>query len=151
MKQYIQKLKHSWRAEKFLLVCFRREQSIFNFIARVHTISKKAYQQRDAKRVQYRILTPKTKIYSQHPLWKFPLANNLAERAIRPMVVTRKYLWRVTKQKRCKTHAINYECSPNYKMKNQPIIPTFKNHFLNALSNIWIVLKLLYILIVFVL
>jgi len=111
-------------------------QKVYKILLKeIQTISKTAYTATDAKRVQYRIAAQNKNLLTALLYENVPLTNNLAERAIRPMVVTRKISGGSRSRRGAKTHAINMSVLQTIKMKNQPIIPTLQNHFLNALSN----------------
>lgn len=101
----------------------------------IQTISKTAYTADDAKRVQYRIAAQNKNLLTALLYENVPLTNNLAERAIRPMVVTRKISGGSGSRNGATVHAINMSVLQTMKMKNQLIIPTLQNHILNALSN----------------
>lgn len=91
--------------------------------------------QEDAKRIQYRIASQNRNLLTALLYENVPLTNNLAERAIRPMVVTRKISGGSRSKTGAKTHAINMSIMQTLKMKKQPIIPTLQQYILNALSN----------------
>lgn len=100
----------------------------------VQTIIKTQYQQADAKRIQYRIASQNKNLLTALLYENVPLTNNLAERAIRPLVVTRKISGGSRSSSGATTHAINMSIIQTMKMKNQPIIPTLQNYILTALS-----------------
>lgn len=101
----------------------------------IQTIGNTAYIAEDAKRIQYRIATQNKNLLTALLYENVPLTNNLAERAIRPLVVTRKISGGSRSRKGATVHAINMSILQTMKMKKQPIFPILQNHILNALSN----------------
>lgn len=104
-------------------------------LQQIQTISKTPYTADDAKRIQYRMTSQNKNLLTAILYEDVPLTNNLAERAIRPMVVTRKISGGSRSRNGAKTHAINMSVLQTMKMKNQPIISTLQKHILYALSN----------------
>lgn len=100
----------------------------------LQSIITTAFSSEDAKRIQYRIATQNKNLLTALLYERVPLTNNLAERAIRPLVVTRKISGGSRSKNGAKIHAINMSVLQTIKMKKQPIIPTLQNHLLNALS-----------------
>lgn len=92
------------------------------------------YTQEDAKHIQHRIASQNKNLLTALLYEHVPLTNNLAERAIRPMVVTRKISGGSRSHPGAKTHAINMSVLQTMNMKKQPIIPTLQKHFLTVLE-----------------
>ncbi len=111
-----------------------RESMYATLLTEVQTISKTPYTSDDAKRIQYRITSQNKNLLTALLYKNVPLTNNLAERAIRPLVVTRKISGGSRSRRGAKTHAINMSIVQTMKMKNQSIIHTLQNHILNALA-----------------
>ena len=94
-------------------------QKIYEILLQqIQTISKTAYISDDAKRIQYRIASQNKNLLTALLNENVPLTNNLAERAIRPMVVTRKISGGSRSRRGAKTHAINMSILQTMKMKN---------------------------------
>jgi len=104
-------------------------------LQKIQTISKTAYTADDAKRIQYRIASQNKNLLTALLYENVPLTNNLAERAIRPLVVTRKISGGSRSKQGAKTHSINMSIIQTMKMKNQPIIPTLHRYITSALEN----------------
>jgi len=103
-------------------------------LGQLHAIITTTYTAEDAQRIQYRIASQNKNLLTALLYENVPLTNNLAERAIRPMVVTRKISGGSRSRNGANMHAINMSIIQTMKMKNQPIIPTLQNYLLNALS-----------------
>ncbi|HWY78899.1 MAG TPA: IS66 family transposase [Candidatus Sulfotelmatobacter sp.] len=111
-------------------------QKIYELLLQqIQTISETVYTADDAKRVHYRIAAQNKNLLTALLYENVPLTNNVAERAIRPMVVTRKISGGSRSRQGATTHAINMSVLQTMKMKNQPIFPTLQKYLLNALSN----------------
>jgi len=114
----------------------KERQKVYSILLKeIQTISTTAYTAEDAKRVQYRINSQNRNLLTALLYENVPLTNNLAERAIRPMVVIRKISGGSRSRNGANTHAINMGVLQTMKMKNQPIISTLQKHILYALSN----------------
>lgn len=92
------------------------------------------YTAEDAQRIQYRIAAQEKNLLTALLYENVPLTNNLAERAIRPLVVTRKISGGSRSSSGAQTHAINMSVIQTMKMKNQPLIPTLQTYLLQALA-----------------
>src|SRR5258708_3662065 len=111
-----------------------RESMYATLLTEIQTISNTAYTAGDAKRIQYRITSQNKNLLTALMYENVPLTNNLAERAIRPMVVTRKISGGSRSRDGATIHAINMSVLQTMKMKNQPIIPALQKYILNALT-----------------
>jgi transposase len=118
-----------------LFVKEERQKMHDELLGQLHDIITKGYISEDAKRIQYRITSQNKNLLTALLYDNVPLTNNLAERTIRPMVVTRKISGGSRSRNGATIHAINMSVIQTMKMKKQPIIPTLQKHILNALSN----------------
>lgn len=78
----------------------------------------------DAKRIQTRIRNQETNLFTALLYDGVPLTNNLAERTIRPMVVTRKVSGGSRSVDGAQTHAVNMSILQTITMRNQPLSTT---------------------------
>lgn len=93
------------------------------------------YQEDDTKRIQTRIRNQGKNLLTALLFKDVPLTNNLAERLLRPMVVTRKISGGSRSDKGAMTHAVNMSIIQTISLRNQPIIPTLRKMlFKGALS-----------------
>lgn len=83
-----------------------------------------SYESADARKLQTRIRNQNTNLLTALLNQGVPLTNNAAERAIRPMVVTRKISGGSRSYEGAATHAVNMSVVQTIKMKNQSLIPT---------------------------
>jgi len=113
----------------------KRQQVYDTLLQQLQVISTTVYKAEDAQRIQYRIASQNKKLLTALLYENVPLTNNLAERAIRPMVVTRKISGGSRSSLGAQIHSVNMSVIQTMKMKNQPIIPTLQKHILQALSN----------------
>ena len=139
MKQLHQEIKHLYQQlEQAVTKPFVKEerQKIHaELLEQLHAISTTGYISEDAQRIQYRIASQNKNLLTALLYENVPLTNNLAERAIRPMVVTRKISGGSRSRNGATIHAINMSVIQTMKMKQQPIITTLHNYILTALSN----------------
>jgi len=139
MKQLHQEIKHIYQQlEQSVTKPFVKEerQKIHDELLRqLHAIIITGYISEDAKRIQYRIAAQNKNLLTALLYANVPLTNNAAERAIRPMVVTRKISGGSRSRQGAKIHAINMSVLQTMKMKQQSIIPTLQKHIFTALSN----------------
>ena len=97
------------------------------FKQRLDAIINTGYQHRDAREIRGRILRQNTRLITAVLHKNVPLTNNLAERQLRPMVVTRKISGGSRSQEGAKTHAVNMSVFQSIRMQNQPLIPALKS------------------------
>lgn len=139
MKQLHQRLKHLYQQlEQTITKPFSKEerQKIHDELLRqLQSIITTVFSAEDAKRIQYRIASQNKNLLTALLYDGVPLTNNLAERTIRPLVVTRKISGGSRSREGATMHAINMSILQTIKMKKQPIIPTLQNHILLALAN----------------
>lgn len=78
----------------------------------------------DAKKIQTRIRHQQSHLFTALLYDGIPLTNNLAERTIRPMVVTRKISGGSRSADGAQTHAVNMSILQTITMRNQPLSAT---------------------------
>lgn len=103
-----------------------REKSYEDMKPKIDVIINANYQHQDTKRIQTRFKNQKYNVLTAVLYPDVPLTNNLAERILRPMVVTRKMTGGSKSQEGAKTHAVNMSIVQTILMRNQPLIPTLK-------------------------
>jgi hypothetical protein len=89
------------------------------------------YQARDVKKVQTRIKKQNTNLITALLYPDVPLTNNAAERAIRPMVVTRKISGGSKTKAGAKAHAVNMSIIETIVKRKQPLLDTVQSYLLN--------------------
>lgn len=85
------------------------------------------YQEKDSLRIQTRISNQNTNLITALLHDGVPLTNNLAERMLRPLVITRKLTGGSRSHEGAVTHATNMSIVQTIGLQNKPIIPTLKN------------------------
>ncbi len=103
-----------------------REKEYEKMKSKIDEIIDADYQYADAKRVQMRFKNQKYNVLTAVLYPDVPLTNNLAERMLRPMVVTRKVSGGSKSHEGAKTHATNMSIVQTIQMRNQTLIPTLK-------------------------
>lgn len=91
---------------------------------RIATIVYARLSAEDAKRIQTRIRNQETNLLTALLYDGVPLTNNLAERTIRPMVVTRKISGGSRSTEGAQTHAVNMSILQTITMRDQPLSAT---------------------------
>lgn len=86
----------------------------------------------DAKRIQTRIRNQETNLFTALLSDGVPLTNNLAERTIRPMVVTRKISGGSRSVDGAQTHAVNMSILQTITMRSQPLSATLHDLLLQG-------------------
>jgi transposase len=109
-----------------------REKDYENMKPGVDAIVNANYEYSDTKRIQTRIRNQKYNVLTAILYPDVPLTNNLAERILRPMVVTRKMTGGSKSSEGAKTHAVNMSMVQTIQMRNQPLIPTLKEQLYNG-------------------
>src|SRR5579859_162188 len=139
MKQLHQQIKHIYQQlEQAIKKPYNKQerQNIHDeLLIQLQSIITTAFTSEDAKRIQYRIASQNKNLLTALLYEKVPLTNNLAERAIRPMVVTRKISGGSRSRNGATIHAINMSVLQTLKMKKQAIIPTLQTYITSALKN----------------
>mgnify|MGYP001608064110 FL=1 len=97
-------------------------------------IIDKKFQYADVKTIQTRIKNQGKNLLTAVLHDDVPLTNNLAERALRPMVVMRKISGGSKSMTGAKTHAVNMSIFQTIQLRNQPLISTLQNLLLKGSS-----------------
>lgn len=97
-------------------------------LEKIEAIIQTPYTNEDAKRVQYRIASQNKNLLTALLYDNVPLTNNLAERAIRPLVVTRKISGGSRSKEGANVHAINMSVMQTIRLKQQPLIKTLQKY-----------------------
>jgi transposase len=84
------------------------------------------YIHSDVKRIQTRIKNQNTNLLTALKYQGVPLTNNLAERSLRPLVITRKLTGGSRSQGGATTHVINMSIIQTIQAQDKPLIPTLK-------------------------
>lgn len=90
------------------------------------------YQEKDSLRIHTRISNQNTNLITALLYDGAPLTNNLAERMLRPLVITRKLSGGSRSHKGAQTHATNMSIVQTIQLQNKPIIPTLKSLIFNG-------------------
>lgn len=101
----------------------------------IEKIATTPYQASDAKRIQVRIKNQTTNLLTALLYEGVPLTNNLAERAIRPMVVTRKISGGSKTETGAATHAVNMSIIETICKKKQPLLQTLQASLLQGAAD----------------
>lgn len=110
----------------------KRELAYEYFRNKISVIISRQYTSDDAIKIQTRIRNQNGNLLTALLYEGVPLTNNLAERIIRPMVVTRKISGGSRSENGAEIHAINMSIIQTIKMRNQPLIPTLQGYILKA-------------------
>lgn len=97
-----------------------------------HNIIDKKFQYDDVKIIQTRIRNQGKNLLTAVLHDDVPLTNNLAERALRPMVVMRKISGGSRSMTGAETHAVNMSIFQTIQLRNQPLISTLQNLLLEG-------------------
>lgn len=111
-----------------------RQAAYTYFSKELKEIMEAKYHHQDTRKIQARIAHQGTNLLTALLYEKVPLTNNLAERGLRPMVVTRKISGGSRSWEGAKTHAVNMSILQTLRFQQQPLIPTLKNYLLYSLS-----------------
>ena len=98
----------------------------------IRAIIRSKYRHADALRIQVRVRNQNKNLLTALLYKGIPLTNNHAERNIRPLVVTRKISGGSRSPYGARTHMVNMSIFQTIKLKNQPLIPTLKEHLLHG-------------------
>jgi transposase len=104
-------------------------------LQKLNEIIQTTYHNEDVKRVQYRIKQQGKNLLTALLHNDVPLTNNLAERAIRPLVVTRKISGGSRTRKGAKVHMINMSVIQTMKMKKQSLHASLQDYFFPVVGN----------------
>lgn len=98
----------------------------------IQNISSKNYEAADAKQIQTRIKNQGTNLITALMYPNIPLTNNAAEKAIRPLVVTRKISGGSQSRKGATTHAVNMSIVETICKRKQPLLQTLQAYILQG-------------------
>lgn len=107
-----------------------RERYYHEYLQDIQNISNCTYQSSDAKRIQTRIKNQGKNLLTALLYKGVSLTNNAAERAIRPLVVTRKISGGSRSDTGAETHAVNMSIIQTIKMRNQQLPSTLLAYLL---------------------
>lgn len=102
------------------------------YIKDIEKIIQTNFESSDAKRIQTRIRNQNTNLLTALLYEGVPLTNNAAERAIRPMVVTRKISGGSKTPNGAKIHAVNMSVIETIVKGKQPLLDTLQNYLLKG-------------------
>lgn len=112
-----------------------RERLYNSYSAKIEDIIHAKYKCDDTKSVQTRIANQNTNLITALKYKNVPLTNNLAERCIRPFVITRKMSGGSRSWNGARTQAVNMSVFQTIKMQEKPLIPTLKKYLLAGCNN----------------
>jgi len=101
----------------------------------IDKIIKSQFQSADARRVQTRVRNQTTNLITALLFEGVPLTNNLAERAIRPLVVTRKISGGSKTEKGATAHAVNMSIIESICKKKLPLLQTLQSSLLQGATD----------------
>lgn len=102
------------------------------FKKQIENIINANYRHEDSRKIQTRIANQNTNLITAILYPNVPLTNNLAERQLRPMVVTRKISGGSRSWEGAKTHAVNMSVFQSLRLQQNPLVPTLKNIILSS-------------------
>lgn len=111
---------------------FRRKENHQRFMEKIGEIVQRKYQTLDAQAVQKRIKHQENNLLTALLYEGVPLTNNLAERNIRPMVISRKISGGSRSTNGAETFAVNSSIVQTIKLRNQPLFLTLKESILKG-------------------
>lgn len=103
-------------------------------LCRIDRIIQTSYTADDAVRIQTRVRNQRTNLLTALLHTNVPLTNNYAERLIRPLVVTRKISGGSRSAQGAQAHMVNMSIMQSIKLKEQPLMPTLRDHILNGIT-----------------
>jgi transposase len=101
-----------------------RQKFYQDFASQLQQLRNNPYQAEDAKRIQVRLKNQGNNLLTALLFEDVPLTNNLAERALRPLVVMRKISGGSRSVEGAATLAVNASIIQTIKMRNQPLFST---------------------------
>lgn len=110
----------------------QREQWHKEYMHDLKKIITATYHSADTKRIQTRITNQNKNLLTALLYPNVPLTNNLAERAIMPLVLTRKISRGSKTPKGAKTHAVNLSIIETIVKRKQPLLETLHSYLLQA-------------------
>ena len=102
------------------------------YLKDIEKIISSHFECSDTKRIQTRIRNQYTNLLTAILYEGVPLTNNAAERAIRPMVVTRKISGGSKTPNGAKTHAVNMSVIETIFKRKLPLLDTLQNYILKG-------------------
>jgi transposase len=111
----------------------KRQKEHGRFLQIIRKIIESEYQHEDVKRIQTRITNQNANLLTALIKENVPLTNNLAERALRPLVVIRKISGGSKSQNGASTLAVIMSILQTLQLQNKPLIPSLKESILNSL------------------
>lgn len=109
-----------------------RETWYQEYLVDIRNIIATTYQSKDAKKIQTRIRHQEKNLISALLYPDVVLTNNDAERAVRPLVITRKISGGSRTTKGAKTHAVNMSIIETINKRHQPLLSTLQNMIISA-------------------
>ena len=110
-----------------------QRQKLYDWYTKdLQKIIQTPYRAEDAKRIQTRVRNQYTNLLIALLYEGVPLTNNLAERAIRPMVVTRKISGGSRSLEGAKTHAVNMSIIETICKRKLPLLETLHSSLLKG-------------------
>jgi len=98
-------------------------------------IINSSYKELDAKKIQTRIRNQGKNLLTALLYENVPLTNNLAERTLRPMVVTRKISGGSRTDNGAAAHAVNMSIIQTLKMRDKPLVPVLHKMLFKRISS----------------
>lgn len=102
------------------------------YLTDIHKIIRASYQAKDAQKIQTRIKNQEKNLITALLYQNVSLTNNAAERAIRPLVVTRKISGGSRSTVGAKTHAVNMSVIETINKRKQPLLSTLNQMILSG-------------------
>jgi transposase len=109
-----------------------RETWYQEYLTDIQKIIHTTYTAKDAQKIQTRIRHQEKNLITALLYPNVGLTNNDAERAIRPLVITRKISGGSRSMNGAKTHAVNMSIIETINKRHQPLLPTLHSMLLNA-------------------
>lgn len=109
-----------------------RETWYQEYLTDIHKIINTTYTAKDARKIQTRIRHQEKNLLTALLYPDVVLTNNNAERAIRPLVITRKISGGSRSANGAKTHAINMSIIETINKRHQPLLSTLQAMLLTA-------------------
>lgn len=113
----------------------QRQEKHEEFEKLLQKIIEANYQYEDTKRIQTRISNQNLNLLTALIKENVPLTNNLAERALRPLVVIRKISGGSRSQNGALTLAVIMSVVQSLSLQNKPLIQSLKKSILDSLNN----------------
>ncbi len=97
-----------------------------NYIRKIFSIINASYSHEDAQSIQQRIANQGDNLLTALIYENVPLTNNLAERSLRPLVVSRRISGGSQSMDGAKTHMVNMSIFQSIRMNNKSLLSTLK-------------------------